>query len=29
LLLIMEIPLGSLYQCRRGLFGRGWRWIEI
>jgi hypothetical protein len=22
---IMEIPLGSLYQCRRGLLRRGWR----
>ena len=26
---IMEIPLGSLYQCRRGLLRRGWRRIEI
>jgi hypothetical protein len=28
-LLIMEILLELLYQCRRGLFWRGWRWIEI
>ena len=28
-LLIMEIPLGSLYQSRRGLLQRGWRRIEI
>jgi hypothetical protein len=25
----MKIPLGSLYQCRRGLLRRGWRQIEI
>jgi hypothetical protein len=25
----MEIPMESLYQCRRGLLQRGWRRIEI
>jgi hypothetical protein len=28
-LLIMEIPLESLYQCQRGLFRRVWRRTEI